>query len=84
MMRLATLIGAGLLAGGAVAGPASGQSILHPASESARRVNDLWWLMFWLGTVIFVSVMLLLLYAVSRGRRSKEDAPSTMDAANRW
>ncbi len=54
--------------------PAAGQSILEPASRSAERISDLWWLMFWLGTVIFVLVMLLVLYAAVHGRRS-DDRP---------
>lgn len=65
--------GAGLVSAGMVTGSATGQSILDPASNSARRVEDLWWVMFWLGTVIFVLVMLLVLYAVARGRRSHSD-----------
>ena len=72
-VRLAILAVAGVLSGVAFSHSVAGQSILEPATDSARRVADLWWLMFWLGTVIFVVVMLLLLYAVSRGRRDKTD-----------
>lgn len=72
-VRLATLMLSGAVAVGAAAGTVAGQSILEPASQSARRVTDLWWLMFWLGTLIFVLVMLLLLYAVGRGRRGRDD-----------
>lgn len=64
-LRLAMLLVAGALAGGGAAGTATGQSMLEPASRSAERVTDLWWLMFWLGTVVFLLVMLLFLFAVT-------------------
>lgn len=63
-----------VVSGASFAHTAVGQSILEPASRSAQRVADLWWLMFWMGTVIFVLVMLLVLYAVARGRNSGKDA----------
>lgn len=72
-IRLIALATACLLAAVAFSQSAAGQSILEPASRSADRIADLWWLMFWLGTVIFVIVMLLVLYAVSRGRFGKAD-----------
>lgn len=50
------------------------QPLLEPASRSAERVADLWWLMFWLGTVIFVLVMMLVLYAAVN-RRQTDDRP---------
>lgn len=76
-IRLVTLATACLLAAVAFSQSAAGQSILEPASRSAERIADLWWLMFWLGTVIFVIVMLLVLYAVSRGRRGEENTGLT-------
>ena len=72
--RLVILAIACLVSGLAFSQSAAGQSILEPATDSARRVADLWWLMFWMGTVIFVVVMLLLLYAVARGRGGKADS----------
>lgn len=56
---------------------AAGQSILEPAASGARRVADLWWLMFWLGTIIFILVMLLLLASVTRGSRDLEASTLT-------
>lgn len=72
--RGVVLLLACLISGAAFAHTAAGQSILEPASRSAKRVADLWWLMFWLGTVIFVLVMLLVLFAVARGRNSGSDS----------
>lgn len=79
--RGVTLALTGMLALGALTGSATGQSILEPASRSAERVAELWWLMFWIGTVVFVLVMLLALYAVSR-RRDREGTHG-LDAGRR-
>lgn len=80
-LRLAMLLVAGALAGGGAAGTATGQSVLEPASRSAERVTDLWWLMFWLGTVVFLLVMLLFLFAVTQGRR--DDSQRGLDRGRR-
>lgn len=71
LMVLALVI---MVSGAAFAGMAAGQSILEPASRSADRIAELWWLMFWLGTVVFVVVMFLVGFAVTR-RRHNEDTP---------
>lgn len=62
-----------VLSGAGFVGMAAGQSILEPASRSADRIAGLWWLMFWLGTAVFVVVMLLLMFAVLRGRRREDN-----------
>ena len=74
VVKLVMLAVACVVSAVAFSSSAAGQSILEPASRSASRVADLWWLMFWMGTVIFVLVMLILLFAVSRGRRSETES----------
>jgi cytochrome c oxidase subunit 2 len=46
------------------------QSALHAAGDGARRVEGLWWLMFWISMAIFAEVMLLLGWALWRRRRA--------------
>ena len=48
------------------------QSVLDAAGTGARETLSVWWLMFWLGTVVFVVVLALLWIAVSRTTDSKE------------
>lgn len=45
-------------------------SILHPRGFAAARIGDLWWLMFGLGTLVYVVVMGAMLYALFRSRRN--------------
>jgi cytochrome c oxidase subunit 2 len=71
----------GLLLAGC--GVGNDQSTLDPAASPARRISDLWWLMFIGGTVIFAVVVMLLLAAIVRGRGRPEDAPSRSPAGNR-
>jgi cytochrome c oxidase subunit 2 len=47
--------------------PSSIQSALDSAGVQAGRIEQLWWLMFWVCTVVFVLVMLALAVAVIRG-----------------
>jgi cytochrome c oxidase subunit II len=42
------------------------QSVLHPAGPAAERVADLWWVMFGMGTAVFLIVMILTGMAVLR------------------
>ena len=52
------------------------QNSLDPAGPDARQIDNLWWLVFWIATAIFVVVQAALLYAVIRFRRRKgEDRP---------
>ncbi|HEX3126870.1 MAG TPA: cytochrome C oxidase subunit II, partial [Thermoanaerobaculia bacterium] len=44
-------------------------SILDPAGPQAGSIADLWWLMFWVSTVVFVLVMLALAAALVHRRR---------------
>jgi cytochrome c oxidase subunit II len=43
---------------------------LNPRGPGAADTADHWWLMFWLGLVVYVVVMGLLLYAIMRARRA--------------
>jgi cytochrome c oxidase subunit 2 len=48
----------------------SAPSTLDPAGYGARRVEGLWWLMFWISTAVFVVVAALLAWALVRRRRA--------------
>ena len=45
-------------------GGSSIQSALHPSGPQAERLSNLWWLMFWVCTMVFVLVMIALLFAL--------------------
>jgi cytochrome c oxidase subunit 2 len=47
------------------------QSALHPAGAQAVRIENLWWLMFWVCTVVWVLVMIALGMAMMRGRAGR-------------
>ncbi len=44
---------------------------LDPRGEGAARIAGLWWLMFWLGTAVFVLVLVVLAVAVVGSRRRR-------------
>jgi cytochrome c oxidase subunit II len=46
-------------------------STLDPAGFGARRVEGLWWLLFWISVAVFVEVLVLLAWALVRRRREK-------------
>jgi cytochrome c oxidase subunit 2 len=50
------------------------QSVLHPAGVQATRLNHLWWVMFWVCTVVFISMMAALAIAIVLGRRGTSRA----------
>ncbi len=45
------------------------QNSLDPAGPDARSIDNLWWPVFWIATVVFVVVEAALLFAVFRFRR---------------
>ncbi|HEX7180852.1 MAG TPA: cytochrome c oxidase subunit II [Thermoanaerobaculia bacterium] len=49
------------------------QSVLDSAGPQAARIEDLWWVYFWVCAAVFVLVFLALVMAVFRGRRGKGD-----------
>ena len=53
--------------------PTTIQSALHPAGPGAASISDLWWLMFWTCTVVYLLVMGALVMAIRR-RREGSDA----------
>jgi cytochrome c oxidase subunit 2 len=57
-------------------------SVLDPAGPRAERISTLWWVMFALGTAVFVIVLALLVIALLRGRRRASD-PSPADNGTR-
>lgn len=46
-------------------------SVLDPAGPQAGRIEDLWWIFFWVCTAVFVLVLAALLAAIYRARRSQ-------------
>lgn len=64
-----------LLAGmaGLAAGCAGSPSTLLPASSNATSISELFYLIFWIAVVVFVTVEALLLYSVLRFRRKSND-----------
>jgi cytochrome c oxidase subunit 2 len=49
---------------------ANGPSTLDPAGYGARRVEGLWWLLFWVSVAVFAEVMVLLGWALIWRRRA--------------
>ncbi len=49
------------------------QNALDPAGPEARTIDNLWWLVFWIATAIFVVVEAALLFAVVRFRKREGD-----------
>jgi cytochrome c oxidase subunit 2 len=54
-------------------------SVLDPAGPRAARIAELWWVLFGVGTSVFLAVMAVLLFALWRARR---DAPDPHDLEN--
>lgn len=53
------------------AGKEAVQSVLHPASGEAAAIAHVWWLLFWVLTLVFVLVMILTVWAILK--RGRED-----------
>jgi cytochrome c oxidase subunit II len=51
------------------------QSALHPGGPEAASITQLWWLMFWTCTVVYVLVMGAVIVAVRRSRRPGAASP---------
>jgi cytochrome c oxidase subunit II len=52
------------------------QNSLNPAGPEARKIDALWWMVFWIATAIFVIVEAALVFAMIRFRRRKgQDRP---------
>jgi len=46
-------------------------SVLDPAGPQAAHISQLWWLMFWVSTAVFVLVLGFLFAAFVRGSRTR-------------
>lgn len=49
---------------------ASSPSILEPAGPGARRIEGLWWILFWVAGAVFLVVLALMAIALWRARRT--------------
>jgi cytochrome c oxidase subunit 2 len=47
----------------------SATSTLDPAGPGAARIERLWWVIFWIATLVFLVVLAFLIVALVRGRR---------------
>ncbi len=52
------------------------QSVLDPAGMQAYRLEDLWWLFFWITGIVYLIVMAVVLIALFRSRRAQKKASS--------
>src|SRR5205085_12572572 len=50
------------------------QSAIDPAGPQANRISKLWWLMFYVCSIVFVLVIIVLLIAVVRSRSKQSKA----------
>ena len=50
-------------------------SVTRPQGPAAARINELWWVMFWIATVVCVVVFVLLLFSVVRPRGAQRGRP---------
>src|SRR3954469_10636912 len=57
------------------------QSALAPAGEQADNIARLWWIFFWVLSVIFVLVSLVVFLALARPRRVERDEVKLPDAS---
>lgn len=48
-------------------------SVLKPRSDAAETVERLWWLTFWMSTIVVVFVTVFIVRAMVRGRRARQD-----------
>ena len=64
-----------------VAGCAGPEAMLDAQGPAAGTTATMWWVMFWMGTAIYVVVMALVGVAFVRARRSKRGRPDHADHA---
>jgi cytochrome c oxidase subunit 2 len=63
----------------------NGQSALHPGGPGAERIAHLWWLLFALGTAVFLLVLAVLYRAVThRGNRGEPHQVGSDGGATKW
>jgi len=67
--------------------PSNTPSTLNPQGPAAARLAELWWVMFWFGTAVFVLVVVLLFAALLRGRRgtnATDPDNQSIDTGRNW
>jgi cytochrome c oxidase subunit 2 len=57
---------------------------LDPQGPVSEAMAGLWWLMFWLGVVVFVAVALVLVLGLFRRRREGGPPPDRQGSFGRW
>jgi cytochrome c oxidase subunit 2 len=55
--------------------PSGIQSAVHAAGTQAARIENLWWVMFWVCTAVFIAVLFAVALAVRRGSSAGPDRP---------
>lgn len=63
-------------------GASNNHTFLNPAGPIASKVNDLWWLLFWIATAIEVLVAAVVITAIVRFRRQPNDADPVQITGN--
>ena len=51
------------------------QNALNPAGPNAASLSNLWWLMFWVCSVVYLLVLISLAIAIKNGRRGRDLNP---------
>jgi cytochrome c oxidase subunit 2 len=64
----------------AVAGCSGPLSTLRPGGRGAARIEQLWWVLFWVGLAIYAVVVLALLAALARRSRRRRSDPRGLRA----
>lgn len=82
--RQAKLVALFLGAGLGIAACGGPQSAVDSAGIQAERLEFLWWLFFWITAVVYIVVMLVLIIAWIRNKRTNEkDLPDTIPDPDR-
>jgi cytochrome c oxidase subunit 2 len=59
------------------------QSALDPAGPGSGRIVSLWWLLFWVCSVVFALVIIFLFYSLLHSRKYAEGAPIEINAQHK-
>jgi cytochrome c oxidase subunit 2 len=59
------------------------QDALNSAGPQAAHIQDLWWLMLWMCSIVFALILAAFLLALWRAPRSSADTPPDLDAKQR-
>lgn len=61
---------------------AQNQSVIHPASEQAQGIANLWWVMFWVAAIVFITVIIIMVIGFFRGKLRGEHQLSVAASRN--